>query len=36
LAQTSPISHVLTEKTARIHCAAVDLAFLGRPCLSEG
>jgi len=32
-AQTSAISYILTEKTAHIHCAAVDLAFLRRPYL---
>ncbi|SBO44253.1 hypothetical protein [Cyanobium sp. NIES-981] len=32
-AQTSPISYILAEKTAHIHCAAVDVAFLRRPFL---
>ncbi|SBO44925.1 protein of unknown function [Cyanobium sp. NIES-981] len=32
-AQTSPISYILAEKTAHIHCAAVDVAFLRRPYL---
>jgi hypothetical protein len=34
-AQTSAISYILAEKTAHIHCAAVDLAFLRRPHVAK-
>ena len=35
-AQTSAISYILTEKTAHIYCAAVDLAFLRKPYIKPG